>query len=141
MSSSGRTNRGFTLLETVVATGVLLVCLGGIAPLFLAVTRANQHGRGLTIGTLLASEKLEELRLEHPALGGSVDQNVPGFSDLHDAGGQLLGAGHPVSGATHVRRWSIAALARRPATFVFQVRVVSPGGEIRLVGIRRRSSS
>jgi prepilin-type N-terminal cleavage/methylation domain-containing protein len=141
MSSSGRTNRGFTLLETVVATGVLLVCLGGVAPLFLAAAKANQHGRGLTIGTLLAAEKLEELRFEHPALGGALNQSVPGFSNLHGATGELLAEGHPVSGAIHVRRWSIATLASRPTTFVYQVRVVSPGGEIWLVGIRRRSAS
>jgi len=140
MSHIGRTNRGFTLLETVVATGVLLVCLGGVAPLFLAAARANQHGRGLSIGALLASEKLEELRVEPLALGGSTDQSVPGFSDLHGARGERLVTGHPASDAIHVRRWSIAPLAGRPTHYVYHVRVLSPGGEIRLVGIRRWGS-
>ena len=136
-----RANSGFTLLETAVATGVLLASLCGVAPLFLSATRANQHGRELTIGALLASEKIEELRYAQPVVGGSLDESVSGFSDLHGAGGELLDTGHAVSGATHVRRWSIEPLAGRSATFVFQVRVMSRGGEIRLVGIRRSGSS
>ena len=138
MSSIGRTSRGFTLLETVVATSVLLVCLGGVAPLFLAATKANQHGRALTTGTLLASEKLEALRVQPLAVGGSVDQDVTGFVDVHDAEGRTRGIGHQPSGAAYIRRWSVDSLTSRPATFVVRVRVMSSSGETRLVGIRWR---
>jgi type II secretory pathway pseudopilin PulG len=66
--------RGFSLLEALIATGILAVGLLSVAHLFGLAVRSNIASRTTTNATVLAQQKLEELR----ALTWSFDlQGMP----------------------------------------------------------------
>jgi prepilin-type N-terminal cleavage/methylation domain-containing protein len=56
-----RQERGFTLIETVVAIGVLTIGLGGVAALIGQTVQTTAKSRYMNVATMLASEKLEDL--------------------------------------------------------------------------------
>src|SRR3954467_5516666 len=55
-------NRGFSLVEVLVAMGLLTVVSLGVAQLFALSTRANVIAKGQTSTTAMAQQKLEQLR-------------------------------------------------------------------------------
>ena len=55
-------NRGFSLIEVVIAIGLLTAVSLGVAQLFAASTRSNLVARGNTITTALAEQKMEQIR-------------------------------------------------------------------------------
>jgi prepilin-type N-terminal cleavage/methylation domain-containing protein len=55
-------NQGFSLIEVVVAMGLLTVVSLGVAQLFAASTRVNIIARSQTSTTMLAEQKLEQIR-------------------------------------------------------------------------------
>jgi prepilin-type N-terminal cleavage/methylation domain-containing protein len=57
-----RGERGFSLVEVIVATGILVVALVSLAQLFTIAVRANIASRTTTDATVLAQQKVEELR-------------------------------------------------------------------------------
>ena len=61
-SRSSDGERGFSLLEVVIAVGLLAVLSIGIAQLFGMATKANYGAKGQTSTALLATEKMEQLR-------------------------------------------------------------------------------
>lgn len=130
-------DRGFTLVETLVAMAVL--CVGALGGLQLVATAFEMMGRARaqTLAATAASARLEQLRslrfeFDQSGLavtdsttslagaqpadgggglgapGGSLDANVIGYADFLDPGGGWIGAGPtPPPGAAFVRRWSI----------------------------------
>jgi prepilin-type N-terminal cleavage/methylation domain-containing protein len=59
---SSRGEHGFSLIEVVIAVGLLAVLSIGIAQLFGMATKANYAAKGQTSTALLAAEKMEQLR-------------------------------------------------------------------------------
>jgi prepilin-type N-terminal cleavage/methylation domain-containing protein len=57
-----RSERGFSLIEVIVATGVLVVALVSLSEVFGMAIRSNIASRATTHATILAQQKLEELR-------------------------------------------------------------------------------
>jgi prepilin-type N-terminal cleavage/methylation domain-containing protein len=57
-----RDERGFSLIEVVIAVGLLAVLSIGIAQLFGMATKANYAAKGQTSTALLAAAKMEQLR-------------------------------------------------------------------------------
>ena len=55
-------SRGFSLLEVLVATTILVVALAGLAQLFAVATRANAGAKTTTMAAVLAQQKMEQLR-------------------------------------------------------------------------------
>ncbi len=55
-------SRGFSLVEVLVAMGLLTAVSMGVAQLFALTTRANVTAKGSTSTTSLAEQKLEQLR-------------------------------------------------------------------------------
>lgn len=53
---------GFSLVEVLIALTVLILAVFGLAQLFVYAARAVHHGRALTTVTVLASQKLDQLR-------------------------------------------------------------------------------
>jgi type II secretory pathway pseudopilin PulG len=60
--SSFNNERGFSLVETLVATTLMTVALASLAQLFLISTKANQSARLTTTASVLAQQKMEQLR-------------------------------------------------------------------------------
>jgi prepilin-type N-terminal cleavage/methylation domain-containing protein len=61
-STELRTDRGFSLIEVVVALGLLTVVSLGVAQLFAQSTKANITAKGRTSATTLAEQKMEQIR-------------------------------------------------------------------------------
>jgi prepilin-type N-terminal cleavage/methylation domain-containing protein len=55
-------SRGFSLIEVVIAMGLLTAVSLGVAQLFALTTRANLIAKGQTSTTAMAEQKLEQLR-------------------------------------------------------------------------------
>ena len=122
--------RGFSLLEALIATAILVVALVSLAHLFGLAIRNNIAARSTTTATVLAQQKLEELRAltwaelsQSPA--SALQENAPGFVDYVDQFGENRGGGaDPPAGAIYTRRWAIDPLTASPDTLVIQVRVM-----------------
>lgn len=127
--------RGFSLIEVLIATTIVVVALAGLAQVFVIATAANNGSRARTVATILAQEKLEELL--------ASDGDVGGGTDFIDARGQRLGDGaSPPRGTTYVRHWSVEPVAQSPqgsAMLQVWVALSTSGGEAaRLVGVKTR---
>ncbi len=127
------TDRGFSLLEVLVATTLLTVALSSLAQLLLFASRANAGARATTQAVVLAQDKMEQLRgmdISELAVSppGALVANVAGYVDYVD---------------TFVRRWSVEPLPGNPGnTIVIQVLVTRAmtRGEARLVSVKTRKA-
>jgi prepilin-type N-terminal cleavage/methylation domain-containing protein len=135
---------GFTLLEVVVALGLLSCTLLGVAPLLTIAARAIDTSRATTVAAHLAAQKLEQLRalawgfdadgvpVEElgPSPPGSLTSNMPGHVDYLDEDGAWVGGGpSPPPHAVFIRRWSVetAGGAIPAATLILRVVVLRRG--------------
>lgn len=101
---------GFSLVEVLIATGLLATALASLAHLFAIATRANMEAGDTTWATVLAAQKIEELRAgPFPALQQSVDYLDPGGNRLDDPG---------ATRRAYTRRWWIEPLSSAPDTMV-----------------------
>jgi Tfp pilus assembly protein PilV len=87
---------GFSLVETLVATVLLFVSVATLAQLFAIAARSNVASRHVTYATVLAGQKLEELRaLDLDAVGPSpaaaITADTPGWVDYLDRNGRTIG--------------------------------------------------
>lgn len=74
-----RDQRGFTLLEMLVAMAVLTIGLLGIAAMMITAIQANQQSRRTSIATNLAQQKIEEMRnILFNTLFGTVSDDPTG---------------------------------------------------------------
>lgn len=111
---------GFTLVEVLVASLLLTVGLLTAVRLFASSTVANASSRKVTTATVLAVEKMEQLRalsIDDDAFAaspsGSLDVDIEGYFDRPDP--------------RFVRRWSVEPLPAYPDDAVaVQVVVVRP---------------
>jgi len=122
-STSVRRAGGFSLVEVLVATTLLAVALVGLAQLAGIAVRANTSARGTTFATMLAQQKLEQLRELQwafdtnggpvsdlrtdltvtptsqggtglmPSPAGTLTANTAGYVDYLDASGNWVGTG------------------------------------------------
>lgn len=129
--------RGFTLVEALIAMTLLMLAITGIVQVLTLSRAANDAARRATQATLMAMDKMEQLRalpIDDPALAlsppGTLRNDIDGYADA------------PVAG--YARRWSIAPLPANPAgAVVVQVRVVcrTAPAEARLVTIKARKGN
>jgi prepilin-type N-terminal cleavage/methylation domain-containing protein len=121
--------RGFSLIETLVAVSITAVVLSTLAHLLIVSARANADARRATFASVLAAQKLEQLRAPGvdltPQPGDSLSRNMDGRCDFLDEYGRALGGGTtPPAGTVYLRRWSVAPAPDDPAnTVVLQVAV------------------
>jgi len=119
---SGR-EHGTTIIETVIAAGVLLTCIAGVLSLFTLSTGLNAgHGENATRNTEFAAAKIDHLMalpFNDPGLGGSMSASstaggidpaspVSGYVDYLDRAGALLSG---ASNAAYIRQWQIVSSA------------------------------
>ena len=117
---ASRNNHGFSLIEALVASAILATGLLSLAQLLAFAATANAAAGRATHATLLAAQKIEELRAASSAAleGDAGDAPAPGFT----------------------RRWSVSALPSDPEHVVLiQVLVRASGSETRLFALMTRS--
>lgn len=127
---------GFTLLEVMVAIGLLAVGVVSLVQLALLARASDRSAALLTIASVLAQDKMEQLRAdEWPAAPSDF------CCEFFDAHGTLLASGSiPPVGAIYERRWAIEPVPSVPASSrVLKVSVAARGvAPVRLVGVRTR---
>ena len=129
-----QSSSGFTIVEVIVASSVLMAVWLAMARLLVLTTAANTGARAVMEATTLAVDKMEQLRalpFDDPAFAHSpplaLTTNVEGYYDVLDA--------------RYIRRWVIEPLASYPgAALSIQVYVVRTAGvgEARLATIKSR---
>ncbi|MBA2303434.1 MAG: prepilin-type N-terminal cleavage/methylation domain-containing protein [Acidobacteria bacterium] len=146
-------DRGFSLIEVLVAMGVLCVAALGAMQFVAVATGMMSRARTQSLAATLASARMEQLRAlrfefdagervtdlttnlstDPPAPGGgglapsgsmSLDVNIGGFFDfLDDHGRWLSGGGSAPGGTAFVRRWSVEPADAGGDLLVLQVLV------------------
>jgi type II secretory pathway pseudopilin PulG len=153
---------GFTLLETVVATGVLVTALAGLAQLFALAARSTREAGDQTAVLSAAQDKIEVLRslafgygplgeaITEPGLnptGGSLGSDTPGFVDHLNASGEVVDVDRDGHGAVWTRRWRLTpvdnfapeALAIEVCVFAYPAaRRSALGAQLCLATVRTR---
>ena len=102
-----RSEAGFSLVETMVASLVLTIGLVGLAQLLAVATIMHSDARQATTGTVLAQAKLDELMKADfsmnsaVALGGSIASNMANYFDQPESRHRAPLAGDGRSGGRH----------------------------------------
>jgi prepilin-type N-terminal cleavage/methylation domain-containing protein len=114
--------RGFTLIEVLIAMVILTIALVSMAELMAITMRLQMLGRNETASIRLAQSKIDQLVAVNftdatVAVGGSLTSNVTGYNDV------------PVN--NYRRRWQIAAIAGETRVRTLTVRIVPDIGDRR----------
>ena len=139
---------GFSLAETLFALGILAIAMLSLAQLFTISAAVIRRARDVSVGAVIASQKLEELR----ALPGADDARAADGIERIDSDGSVLPPDR-LGGSAYTRRWSVRPHAADPDRLsVIDVRVTPgtgddagslengqrPAGEVNLVTMRAR---
>ena len=124
-------SRGFSLIEVMVASAILGCAVLSVAQLVATATSATADARRISEATLLAWQKIDELRslafafddaglaVSDPELApspaGTLSNDTDGYVDRLDS--------------QYRRRWAITTAAGNPDLLVLRVRVVALGRE------------
>lgn len=122
--SSLASPRGFTLFETLVATGILVTALAGIAQLFILSAHLTRQSNTSGAALVAAQDKLEVLAglpfdydadgaaITDPSLdispAASLDENTESFVEWLDSSGE---PGDYPDDAVFVRRWRVSSIS------------------------------
>ena len=125
-------------MEVLIATGLLATVIASLPHLFAVAARANLDAGDTTWATVLAAQRLEELRAEpfpEPLADGSADYLDSGGTLLEDPGSTRR---------AYTRRWWIEPLSFAPDNTMVITVVVSRyrrGDEHALdAGVQRRDA-
>jgi type II secretory pathway pseudopilin PulG len=135
--------RGFTLLETLVATGILVTALAGVAQLFVLGSHLTRQAGASGAALIAAQDRLELLRgqaftydpagliVTDPALEpspeSSLSEDLDPYVDWLDADGELT---DNADEAVLSRRWRVTSLgATTPDAIAIEVCVVRFGAQ------------
>ena len=143
---------GFTLIEVLIAIGILVMAAVSLAQILVLAAKATRAGREQTTASILAAAKMDQLRalswtvdasdlstnVSHPPLGAdgagliaspadALTRNSPPYVDYLDDGGSWVGNGaEPPGNAVFIRRWAVVPLPADPdRTLLLQVLVTT----------------
>ncbi len=145
-----RSDSGFTLIETVIATSLFVTLVGGLAELFVLTARftSNSNRRGQAV--MAAQAKIEDLRARRfgynaegdpitdpvltPSPPDTLHGDIAGYHEGLDANAEVISAGDP--GGVFSRRWAISPFdALAPDALVIEVCVFrTPANDVPLTG-------
>ena len=135
-----RSNRGFTLIESLIATAILVPGLVGVALLFPHLIKTNLASKQTSAATLVIADKMESMRvlpLNNAALtvGGGLNPASP-VTSYHDyvvvaANGTLTASATIPAGASsalnaYLRIWQVSGT--NPKTITVLVQALNGGG-------------
>lgn len=147
-------NDGFTLIETVVATGVLVTALAGLAQLFALSAHSAQDAGSQSAALAAAQDRIERLRSLNftygplgdsitdpglaPSTGDSLIADTAGYVDYLDTAGAEVDTSRDGHGAVWTRRWRVTAIDLfAPEALAIEVCVFPwPGNGLALVSAR-----
>ena len=133
------TSAGFGLIEAIIAAAILVVGVAAVAQVFAIGTRAMAAAHDVTYETVLAMQKLEELR------AGSFPDGPVDLQEMVDARGETLPAGADVARSAYRRRWIVEPWPFDPVdAVVITVTVTRPvamGSPVRFTTLRTRRPS
>jgi prepilin-type N-terminal cleavage/methylation domain-containing protein len=146
---------GFSLIEVLVATAVVIVGAASLAQLLVVSARAGRIAAATSTSLALAERRMEKLLGDLASVTSTPDvlsASTPGDVDYLDANGVSLGvttvslpANAPPPETAYICRWSIVPLPDSPAaTVVVQVSVTPwplVAGQARLVSVKWRKAS
>ena len=128
--------RGFSLIETVLAIGLVIGALLTFAQAVAAGVHTTAAARYRTLATLVAQQKIEFLRSEEAVADGTQVEHF-------DGGGMTVCASAVLCpSAMFTARWSVKPLSQLPSLVVVEVEVGHAHryyGLVRAVAIRPRS--
>lgn len=104
-AGSGEAERGFGLVEALIAMALLSVAALGIGQMVVTGVYVSEAAEDLTNVTALASQRMESLKATHYTnlvAGGDLANDVAGYSDTLDMDGDGIGE--------VVRRWQVTDL-------------------------------
>jgi prepilin-type N-terminal cleavage/methylation domain-containing protein len=114
-------DRGFTLIEVLIAMVILTVALVSLAELMAITLRMQMLGRNYTAAVRLAQDKVDELMTQNfntaatVAIGGNLTMDVANhFDDPSDGGNNV-----------YKRRWTVAAGPADPGVPANSIRVLT----------------
>jgi Tfp pilus assembly protein PilV len=132
----GATDNGFALLEALVAACLLAGAIASLVHVFVFATRAHAETQYATYATVLATQKVEELRAT------SLPADVADAADYADALGAVLPDGADPLRGIYERRWTVQTFPSTLDSVVISVTVTRRdglrGGGVRLVTLQRR---
>ena len=107
--------RGFTLIEVLIAMVIMTIALVAMAELMAITLRIQMLGRNETAAVRLVQSKIDQLVAVDftdaiVAVGGSLTSNVTNYSDTDTPG--------------YTRRWQIAAMAGETRVRTLTVAVI-----------------
>jgi Tfp pilus assembly protein PilV len=128
-----RSARGFTLVEVLLALGLLFIGVVAAAPMFIFAMKETAAGADMGSVGAAAVDRMELLRSSDfyslPA-GGSLSSNVTGYSDA--------------TSAVYTVRWQIVDNATPATMKTISVRAIAarqamgPAKEVTLISLRGR---
>jgi type II secretory pathway pseudopilin PulG len=134
--------RGFTLFETLVATGILVTTLAGLAQLFVLGAHLTRQASASGMALIAAQDKLEALRglsfaygdageaVTDPALrpsgSSTLEEDSPPYVDWLDSSGQAHDGEADVA---LVRRWRVSHAFNDANSLAIEVCVFTPPAE------------
>jgi len=129
-------DHGFTLIETIIAIGVLAGAIVSLAQLVAICTGTNAAAQHRTKSAWLAQQKIEQLRAE-PVLDA-----IPATVEYLDPDGTVVCRGVlACPRAVYLREWSVKPSATAAAAVFVHVstrRARDGSGDVHLVTVRPR---
>ena len=134
-------NRGFTLIETMIATGIQVTGLVAVAYMFSYSVRTNMTTQQSTSATMLVHDKMEELKATNfssLAAGGGLDGSSPTASYREwvtiSSAGVVTTSTSEVTTAGYLRLWQITGTNPLTVTIVvFAQRSGVSGSQLELM--------
>src|SRR5215475_2961235 len=105
---------GFTLVETVIATAILIVASTAVASLFTTSLRINLNNRDHTAAELILSDKVEQLSVLPLTSSQWATGSYTEYVSVSDDGSLITSAGD--STLRFSRTWQISATQPKTLT-------------------------
>jgi prepilin-type N-terminal cleavage/methylation domain-containing protein len=119
-------DRGFALLEVLIAAALLVTLAAGMSRVLAAVIREVHASRQRAVATIVAAGKLEELR------SAPAGERAGGGADYLDAAGETIATGTPIpDSAVYIRRWTVDPRSADSDVSALRVEVATRDGVLR----------